>query len=80
MARAVAESLRETIATSPLAVGPRELRVTVSIGGTQRCGDDRASVDLLERASRVLHLAKSRGRDQLECLAVDEGRNSGPGA
>jgi diguanylate cyclase (GGDEF)-like protein len=80
MARTVAESLREAIASSSLVVGPRELRVTVSIGGTQRSSDDRASADLLGRASRVLHLAKSRGPNQLECMAVEEGRNSGPGA
>jgi diguanylate cyclase (GGDEF)-like protein len=79
MARAVAESLRETIAGSSLVVGPREQRVTVSIGGTERRGDDRASADLLERAGYALHVAKSRGRNQLEWTAVDEGQNSGPG-
>jgi two-component system cell cycle response regulator len=79
-ARAVAESLCQKVANMPFQVGPGELRATVCIGGVERHGADRASADILERASRALHVAKSRGRNQLECGAVDEGPNSGPGA
>ena len=79
-ARAVAESLCEKVASSPLAGGARGLRATVCIGGVQRRDEDRASADILERAIRALHVAKSRGQNQLECRAVDEGPNSGPGA
>jgi two-component system cell cycle response regulator len=78
-ARAVAESVCEKVASSRLAVGPGGLRATVCIGGVQRGAEDRASGDILERASRALHVARSRGRNQLECRAVDECPNSGPG-
>jgi diguanylate cyclase (GGDEF)-like protein len=75
-ARDVAESLREKVASSLLAIGPEGLKATVCIGGAQYRNDDRTSADLLERASRALQLAKSRGRSQLECSA-DEGPHGG---
>jgi diguanylate cyclase (GGDEF)-like protein len=80
MARIIAERLRETVATSPLAVGGGELRATICIGGAQRHGDDRTSREILERASRALRVATSRGRNQLECEAVNEAPDSAPGA
>jgi diguanylate cyclase (GGDEF)-like protein len=79
-ARAVGELLRERVANSPLAVGRRRLQATVCIGGAQRRDGDRASADVLERATRALLLAKSRGRNQLECKGPGENPNSGPGA
>jgi diguanylate cyclase (GGDEF)-like protein len=72
-ARPVAETMRESVASSLLAVGPDGLRATVCIGGAQRRGDDRAGADILDRASRALQVAQGRGRSQLECDAVDEG-------
>lgn len=79
-ARAVAESLCEKVASSTLAVSSHGLQATVCIGGAQRRDDDRTSTDILERASRALHVAKSQGRNQLECKGLDESPNSGPGA
>ena len=79
-ARAVGETVCEKVANSPLAVGPGELRASICIGGAHRRGGDRVSADILERASRALHVAKSRGRNQLECEGIDEGRSSGSGA
>jgi two-component system, cell cycle response regulator len=76
-ARAVAETVCEKVASSPLAIGSPRLRATVCIGGAQRRSDDRASADILERASRALQTAKGRGRSQLECDVVDEGPDSG---
>jgi diguanylate cyclase (GGDEF)-like protein len=77
-ARGVAECRCEKVANSPLAVGPRWLQATVCIGGAQLRADDRASADVLERANRALRVAKSRGRNQLECKGLGESPNSGP--
>jgi PleD family two-component response regulator len=52
MARGVAESMRQTIASSPL-------KVTVSIGVAERHDEDRASTDILERARRALDAART---------------------
>jgi diguanylate cyclase (GGDEF)-like protein len=79
-ARGVAERLCEKVANSPLAVGPRRLRATVCIGGAQLRDDDRARADVLERANSALRMAKSRGRNQLECKVLGESPTSGPGA
>jgi two-component system cell cycle response regulator len=78
-ARAVAESLSERVASSPLEFGPRGLAVTVGIGGAERHADDQGSANVLERAARALHLAKSRGRNQVECDPFAEGPRSEPG-
>lgn len=64
--RAVAESLCERVANSRLEVGNRELQATICIGGAQLRREDRASADILERASGALDVAKSRGPSQLE--------------
>jgi diguanylate cyclase (GGDEF)-like protein len=74
-ARAIAECVREGAGDSSPPVGPR---VTVSIGGAQWRGDDRARRDILERASRALDVARSWGRNQLACKVVDEGPSSEP--
>jgi diguanylate cyclase (GGDEF)-like protein len=78
-ARGVAECLCQKVANSPLAVGPRRLRATVCIGGAQLRDDDRASAGVLERANHALRVAKSRGRNQLECKGLGESPSSGPG-
>ncbi len=75
----IAESLRDEVANLALAVGAGGAHTTVCIGGAQHRGDDRVSAHILERASRALHAAKSRGRNQLECMVVDEGPDAGPG-
>jgi two-component system, cell cycle response regulator len=80
MARVIAEALCENVAASPLAMCTSGLRVTVSIGGARRRDDDLGRGDILERASRALRVAKSRGRGQLECEAVDDDPSSGRGA
>jgi diguanylate cyclase (GGDEF)-like protein len=74
-ARVVTESVREKVATSPLPIGPGELRATICIGGAERRRHE-GSADILERASRALCVAKSRGRNQLECETMESGGGS----
>ena len=78
-AGAFAESLRERIANSTLAVGQRALRPTACIGVALRHDDDMTSADILQRAGRALDLARSRGRNQVECTTVEKGPSSGFG-
>jgi two-component system cell cycle response regulator len=74
---AFAESLREHIANSTLAVGQRALRPTAGIGVASRHDDDRTSADILQRADRALDLATSRGRNQVECTAGERDPTAG---
>jgi pSer/pThr/pTyr-binding forkhead associated (FHA) protein len=70
----------QQVASSPLAVGPRAMQATVCVGTAQRHAEDQDSTDVLERARRMLHVAQSRGRNQVECKTIDQGPKSEPGA
>ena len=67
-ARAVAERVRECVASTPFDVADRSIRQTVSIGVASWDGRE-APQALEERADRALYAAKAGGRDR---VAVDE--------
>jgi two-component system, cell cycle response regulator len=62
-AAAVAESLREAIADSPIHTGEVALDITVSIGVAAWTGQDLD--DLVDRSDRALYAAKAAGRDRV---------------
>lgn len=63
-ARAVAEALRNSIATKPCRVMEQKVNLTISIGfATWQPGE--AATDLRERADRAMYRAKSEGRNRV---------------
>jgi len=65
--RDVLERIREVIGSAPIAVGGREIAVTVSLGGATRGGE--SADGLIARADDALYTAKEQGRDRV-VLAV----------
>jgi two-component system cell cycle response regulator len=65
-AAAVAESLREAVAATPIDAGDAALGVTVSIGVAAWAGEDLDG--LVARADHALYAAKAAGRD---CVVVE---------
>jgi len=65
--RAVAERIRETVASLSIPVGPlQNIQTTISIGGAYAPEWVRSTADLwIERADLQLYRAKSNGRDQI---------------
>jgi len=66
----LAETLRETIATTPIFTPDDGTRVTISVGVTlQRPGD---TIDtILSRADRALYRAKQDGRNCVRVAGLD---------
>lgn len=67
----VAESLRASVAQSPLHLGGRDIGVSVSIGvcsALAQPGDDWSQ--LVQRADQALYAAKQGGRNRVECVAL----------
>jgi two-component system cell cycle response regulator len=71
-AHAVAERIRERIATVPFPIhrGMRAVNVTVSIGVAARKVDDATADALLKRADLALYRAKGEGRDRVVAAAA----------
>lgn len=71
----LAESLRATVAATPLNNGHEELRATVSIGYAL-CpnGAARELKDILAEADRALYAAKQAGRNRVMCFHDDPAR------
>jgi two-component system cell cycle response regulator len=70
-AKGVAERLRKAISQSPVSTHKGLVRVTASLGVT--VWTVREGVDsLIERADRALYMAKAKGRNRVEALAVQE--------
>ncbi len=74
----VAERVRKTVETAPMAVGGSEggsaaslIPVTISIGVTEALTRDRTSVELIERADKALYDAKKAGRNCVVALDLD---------
>lgn len=70
-ARAIAERLREVVATTPLVQDRKTLSVTVSIGIATIDRRDSSGNEALQRGDEALYRAKSNGRNRVE-LAVTE--------
>jgi diguanylate cyclase (GGDEF)-like protein len=61
-----AERLREAIAEHPFRVGPRELRITISVGvATYPSARVDTSGALIREADKALYRAKQAGRNQI---------------
>jgi diguanylate cyclase (GGDEF)-like protein len=66
----VAERLRSTIVTLPLADIAPGLNVTISLGVASMQADDNNLKDLLRRADKALYCAKENGRNRVEVDAL----------
>ncbi len=60
----LAELLRERMESSPTTVENGEIPMTLSIGVTTLCVEDKDPSDVLNRADRALYQAKDQGRNQ----------------
>ncbi len=60
----LAELLRERMENSPTTVENDEIAMTVSIGVTTLCAEDKDPSDILNRADKALYQAKDQGRNQ----------------
>ena len=63
---ALADKLRQLVATSSVTVTDRNLRVTVSIGATLMRIDDNPAT-LIARADRLMYESKQGGRNRVTC-------------
>ena len=70
-AHAVAERLRESIATEPFVLGAETVKISASLGVAQADENDPDADALLGRADRALYDAKTRGRNRT-CLAAPD--------
>ena len=64
-ARALAEDLRERVATHSFVFQGERIPVTISIGCAQLSKDDRAATELIQRADEKLYEAKRSGRNRV---------------
>ncbi len=71
----VCESLRLAVSSEPVAVGTRDVPVTISVGAVlagghkPKAGSELSADWLLATADEALYVAKRRGRDQIEVAA-----------
>jgi diguanylate cyclase (GGDEF)-like protein/PAS domain S-box-containing protein len=68
----LAERMRQALADTPIQVGGVELRVTSSFGVADCVGELNTVDELVERADRMLHVAKNSGRNQVLCFASED--------
>lgn len=63
----VAERIRERVESSPFAVqsNTRDIKVTVSVGVSNRRAGDASSADMMKRADDALYRAKAGGRNRV---------------
>ena len=68
-ARRVAESLRQTLAQTPLAFGEIAINVTASLGLTAAAPGELEATALIARADSALYAAKRQGRNCVRVVA-----------
>ncbi|WP_293808710.1 PleD family two-component system response regulator [uncultured Bosea sp.] len=63
----VAERIRERVESSPFAIqnNTRDIKVTVSVGVSNRRAGDTSSADMMKRADDALYRAKATGRNRV---------------
>ena len=63
----VAERIRERVENTPFAIqnGTRDIKVTVSVGVSNRRAGDASSADMMKRADDALYRAKANGRNRV---------------
>ncbi len=68
VAFAIAENIRETVASQPFQASPtdpgRTMRVTISLGLASFPGDGDSALDLVQKADQALYRAKKMGRNR----------------
>ena len=70
-AAALAERIREHVASATLRAAGREVRITVSVGLTSEAGDKLPPLEaMLARADEALYAAKAKGRNRVVSLAM----------
>jgi len=70
---AIAERLREMVASSPMPADGHEVRMTVSVGVAALDLDDMRWEDILRRADLALYHAKQHGRNRVSVHGVELG-------
>lgn len=66
-----AERLRRKIAETAIPAGTAAIAITLSIGISRFCQDDRTTDEILARADSALYLAKENGRNRVASLLSD---------
>lgn len=61
----IAENLRQAVGTAPLALGDKQLEITISIGVTAFFGTE-SPTEAIDRADAALYRAKHAGRNRVE--------------
>lgn len=65
----VAERIRESVESMPLAFNCQILNTTtISLGASEINKDDTKITDIIERADKALYMAKNRGRNRVVCF------------
>jgi diguanylate cyclase (GGDEF)-like protein len=67
-----AERLRAAVAASAICLGDHELRTTVSIGVSEKTGNDLSVAELLKRADLALYQSKRSGRNCVSAFCASE--------
>jgi len=67
-AKLVAERIRSGIERTPIVVGGRTVKVTVSLGASCSANDEDDEMVVIERADKALYKAKSEGRNRVAWL------------
>lgn len=72
LANLIAERIREEIAAHPIVTdgGKKQISVTLSMGVSNRMGEDDSPHDLIKRADEALYSAKGAGRNRVELQAA----------
>ena len=70
-AMAIAEALRQAVASLPGVFSQSDYRLRISAGVSSLAAADRQFADLFYRADEALYLAKGNGRDQIALLLGD---------
>ncbi len=63
--KVVAERIRSEIERTPIVVGARTIKITVSLGTSCSASDEADELAMIARADKALYKAKSEGRNRV---------------